>query len=153
MSPAPLDPGPSAWALRDLIYQRLAATGRCPRVRDLSGERGVSVAEIERLLGLLAGVCVLALDSRGEVWMAHPFSAVPTSFEVAVGDRSYHANCAWDAIAIPMLLGEDGGGTYPCPASGRPIPLRVEDGRLRPVDGVMRFPVPARRFWDDIGFT
>jgi hypothetical protein len=111
------------------------------------------VPEIRRLLERLAVSCVLALDPRGEVWMAHPFSALPTAFAVSVGARRYHANCAWDAIAIPMLLEEDGGGTYPCPASGALIPLWVEEGRLRSVDGVMRFPVPARRFWDDIGFT
>jgi len=31
--------------------------------------------------------------------------------------------------------------------------FRVEGFELRPAEGVAHFSVPARRWWDDIGFT
>src|SRR5256885_7144555 len=40
------------------------------------------------------------------VWMAHPFSAVPTAYPVVIGERTYWANCAWDAAGILSLVGD-----------------------------------------------
>lgn len=88
----------------------------------------------------------IAVTDGGRVWMAHPFSGVPTSYRAVIGDRSWYANCAWDALAILALLvdgeahGEDG------------LVWVVEDGVVSP-DGFVHLLVPARRFWDDIGFT
>ena len=40
-----------------------------------------------------------------------------------------------------------------CPDCGESIELRVEGGELQPVDAVVHFAVPARRWWENIGFT
>lgn len=86
--------------------------------------------------------------------MAHPFSAVATPFRVRTPKMDYWANCAWDALAIPLLLDVDGRTQTTCAHSGASIELAVNNGRVEPAGGgVVRFPVPARRFWDDIGFT
>jgi hypothetical protein len=80
------------------------------------------------------------------VWMAHPFSGVPTSYRAVTGDQSWFANCAWDALAILSMVGDgeafgDGG-----------LAWTVRGGVVTP-DGLVRLVVPARHFWDDIGFT
>ncbi len=85
--------------------------------------------------------------------MAHPFSAVPTPYRVETPARAYRANCAWDAIAIPLLLGADGRVRTLCPQSGARFELTVTQGLAGPHGAVVRFPVPARSFWDDIGYT
>lgn len=78
--------------------------------------------------------------------MAHPFSGVATSYRAVVGSRSWYANCAWDGLAILSLPGDgqvhDGDGLL----------REVDDGVVSP-HGFVHLLVPARRFWDDIGFT
>ena len=142
------------WSVRAHVYRALAESGASPSVdaiaQDLGRPRGLVTQALEGLAALRA----LALDpNTGEVWMAHPFSAVETRFVVTTSLRSYYANCDWDAISIPLLLGVDGFSTTRCPQSGAGIRLEVSHGRLLPVEGVIRYPVPVGRFWDDIGFT
>jgi hypothetical protein len=85
------------------------------------------------------------------IWMAHPFSAVPTDFRVRAGGRRWFANCAWDGLAILGLLGDGSLETH-SPATGEPLILEVSDSRVMG-QGLVHFLVPARAFWDDIGFT
>ncbi|NND84538.1 MAG: hypothetical protein HKN46_05255, partial [Acidimicrobiia bacterium] len=83
------------------------------------------------------------------VWMAHPFSGVDTGYTATIGNRTWWANCAWDSLAILALLGEGiARGHGP---RGR-IRWTVADGTVEP-EGWIHLVVPARRFYDDIGFT
>ena len=142
------------WRLRGHLFRRIRESGLVPGRAELSAELGATAGEVDRALAFLAEAYVLALDETGEVWMAHPFSAVETSFRVRTARTDYWANCAWDALAIPLLLEVDGRTRTACPHSGASIDLAVTNGRVEPAGGaVVRFPVPARRFWDDIGFT
>jgi hypothetical protein len=77
--------------------------------------------------------------------MAEPFSAVPTAFAVRAGDRRWWANCAWDALAIPPLVGVDAVVETACPDCGEALTDRG--------DAVAHFAVPARDWWRSIGFT
>lgn len=99
-----------------------------------------------------AHAIVLDAHTR-EPWMALPFSAVPTPFQVEGAGRSWFANCAWDAFGIPLLLGVDAVITTRCQDCDGPIVYRVEDGRLADAHGVVHFAVPASKWWDNIGFT
>jgi hypothetical protein len=102
--------------------------------------------EIRIALEELAGEHRIALTSDGRVWMAHPFSGVPTPYLSVIGDRHWYANCAWDALAILALLGD---GVV---RGQEGLLWQVEDGLVSP-NGYVRLLVPARSFWDDIGFT
>jgi hypothetical protein len=89
-----------------------------------------------------------------EIRMLNPFSAVETTHRVEAAGRSWSANCAWDALGIPAALHADGRIDSACPDCGERLELEVQGGEL--VDGVdliAHFVVPARRWWDDIGFT
>lgn len=143
-----------AWGLRGHLYRRIRESGLVPRRAELGESLGVGAGEVDRALALLAEAHVVVLDEAGEVWMAHPFSAVETPFRVRTPGMYYWANCAWDALAIPLLVDVDGRTPTACPQSGAPIDLSVTDGCVDPAGGaVVRFPVPARHFWHDIGFT
>lgn len=90
----------------------------------------------------------------GEVWMAMPFSAVPTEFRVVVGDRSVWANCAWDAFGVAAALDADVAFVTRCPASNQPVRAGVHRGvAFADAGAVAHIPVPASRWWDDIGYT
>ncbi len=120
-----------------------------------SAERlGMTAGEVAAARRRLAGLHALALrPGTDEVWMAHPFSGVPTGYRVVSGERSWWANCGWDAVAIPPLVGADAVIEAACPDCGHAFDLRVRDGELAGDDGVVQFCVPPSRFWDDIGFT
>jgi hypothetical protein len=51
------------------------------------------------------------------------------------------------------MVGSDGMVDTSCPDCGERIELRVEDGKLQPVDAVIHFAVPAARWWENIAFT
>ncbi|MDE2803991.1 MAG: organomercurial lyase [Gemmatimonadota bacterium] len=142
-----------AWRLRGHLYRRIRDTGTVPSRAELAAGLAAADTEIDRALRFLVDACVLALDERGEVWMAHPFSAVPTPYRVETPSGAYWANCAWDALAIPLLLGTDGRTRASCPQSGTRFDLTITRGRAGPRGAVVRLAVPVRDFWDDIGFT
>jgi hypothetical protein len=72
---------------------------------------------------------------------------------VRARDRSWFANCAWDAVGICAALHVDGTIETSCRDCGEAISLRVTDER--PDDATLLFHclVPASRWWDDIVFT
>jgi hypothetical protein len=132
--------------LRNLVYRRFVELGRAPTMDEL----GTTEAALRRLHD--AHMLVLEPD-RPEIRMANPFSAVPTPYRVEAGGRSWFANCAWDAFGIPAALGVDGHVSTSCLDCGEPIEIDVVDQRPEPGDSVFHVLVPARGWWDDIGFT
>ncbi|MDE2754305.1 MAG: organomercurial lyase [Gemmatimonadota bacterium] len=142
-----------AWRLRGHLYRRVRHSGAVPTRAELGNQVDTTDTEVDDALRFLAEMHVLVLDEHGEVLMAHPFSAVPTPYRVETATRAYWANCAWDAIAIPLLLDTDGRTPTICPGSGERFEVTVTGGHLHPAGAVVRFAVPVRDFWDDIGFT
>jgi len=136
------------------VLRRFVEIGAPPTIAETAAELRVADVEVEEALRRLdaAHVLVLAPGSLA-VWMAAPFSGVPTAFRVTVGSRSYYGNCIWDGLGIVALLGGTGHVATACGDCGEPLEVAVADGTLAPVDGVAHFAVPARHWWDDIGFT
>jgi hypothetical protein len=142
------------WLVRAEAYRHFARTGQGPANVELARALDISSTEVEEALRRLEDGRHLALfPDRREVWMAHPFSAVPTNFPVDTANGRYWANCAWDALGIPAILAADGWTETRCAASGEPIGYGVRDGRLEGGPGVIHTVVPPRDAWDDIGFT
>jgi len=142
------------WALRTEVYRRFAESGRAPSFEALAEATGVPLADVPDALAALEAHHHLALfPDRSGIWMAHPFSAVPTAFPVDTVQGRFWANCVWDALAIPAILGADGRTRTECPASGEPIAFGVERGKRVGDDAVVHLLVPPRHAWDDIGFT
>lgn len=145
---------PQDLAVRRHLLMTFAA-GATPRRATVAQALGLDGAQIAASYLALAATHVIVLDpDSGEVWMAMPFSAVPTAFGVVVGSRTVWANCAWDAFGIAAALGEDITFTTPCPASGAVIAGGVRHGIAYAHPGAVAYVgVPAAQWWDDIGFT
>ena len=139
--------------VRHAIY-RTFAEGGVPRSAALSAQLKISIEDIKLAYQRLDEVHAIVLDRRTqEVWMALPFSAVPTPHRVTSGERAWYANCAWDAFGIPALIKGEARIESACGDCDAPIVYRVERGRLLDAHGVAHFVVPAARWWDDIGYT
>jgi hypothetical protein len=95
----------------------------------------------------LAEQHVVALDDDGNVWMAHPFAAHHDGTRVDSGGRTWWGNCAWDGFGIVAAL-----GLQEATITDHDIALDVRGGAIRG-DAVFHVLVPARRWWDDIGYT
>ena len=132
------------------VYDRLAATGRSPSVEQLAEATGADRTSVRHDLRLLHETHDLVLGADGEVLMALPFSAVPTLFTVTAEGVDHWANCAWDALAIPIALDQDATISAETGGDRRIVEMTVVDGALAALDGLVHFAVPARRWWDDI---
>ena len=140
--------------LRARVYEHFIDTGRAPSAEDLAGALGTDVATVDGSLQRLAAAHALVLDPRSaEILMAHPFSATATDYPVYARGITYWANCAWDALGVPVLLGNDAVSVAACPDCAVRLTLEVRDGSVRSNADVVHFLVPARDFWRDIGFT
>lgn len=140
--------------VRLFVYRRFLDRGEPPSVAEAAEGLGTSPAETEAAFRRLeAGHVLVFAPGTLDIWMANPLCAVPTAFRVATASGSWWGTCIWDAFGIPAMLGEDATITTSCPDCGEPFELRVEGGSLLPADGVAHFAVPARRWWDDIGYT
>jgi len=141
--------------VRLAVYDHLVAWQQAPSVEEVSERTGRPAAEVSSMFRGLTEAHVLVLrPGTDEVWMAMPFSAVPTGFTVRVGERSWWANCAWDALGILAALDADGEIVADDPSGGEDLRVRVEGGKpAGPAEGVVHFAVPAARWWEDIGFT
>jgi len=126
---------------------------RPPSPDELAGSLGVPQIEIEGSLRRLADAHELVLaPGTPYVWMANPFSAIPTPFRVKAGERRWWGNCIWDALGILAAVGVDGCVSTACPDCGEPLEVEVE-GETTRGDGIVHYAIPAARWWDDIGST
>lgn len=137
------------------LYQHLVETGQAPSAAETARMFSQPVSAIEdSYRRLAANRAIVLAPASVNIWMAHPFSAVPTAYRVQTARGGYWANCAWDALNIMALLGRDGEAAAHCPDCGALVTLAVRDGILAaPTDAVVHFAVPPRRFWENIGFT
>lgn len=139
--------------VRGHIFRSIRDRSALPSLREIGDRLGASPGRVTVALEALAAAHVVVLDPEGGILMAHPFAGAPAGFRVATPRGLYEANCAWDAIAIPVILRTRGATPTRCPETGEAFALTVREGLAGPTGAVVRFPVPARRFWDDIAFT
>src|SRR5687768_1267834 len=131
-----------------------AATGRVPQSPEIGAALGKSEPEIhDAMLRLAAGKVLILAPNDGKIWAAAPFCAVPSSFRVESNDVAYSAICIWDALGIAAALNQDATINAVCGDCGDPMTLEVKDNTLVRGEGVIHFGVPARNWWDNIGFT
>lgn len=145
-----------ALELRFVVYRHFAENGSAP-TRHALAELVGEVHEVDRLLSELHERHMLVLDDRptrrGEIRMALPFAAEATSFRVTTDHGAWWANCAWDSLAILAALHRDGHIESTWADTAEPAHLTITHGELDGPDGYISFPLPARRWWDDIVFT
>ncbi len=122
---------------------------------DLAAAAGAPLDEVEAALHGLASDEVIALiPGTSFVWLAHPFSAAAGPFRAVAGERSWDAICVWDALGILALVESDGRVDTRCPDCGDMLTVEVAGGEVvAPRGYVAHYGVPARRWYEDVGYT
>ena len=136
------------------IMKTAAATGLVPQSQEIAAALGKSESVIhDALLRLAAGKVLILAPNDGKIWAAAPFCAVPSSFRVSSSGVNYWGICIWDALGIAATLRQDATISAVCGDCGDSMTLEVRDCKLASSDGIIHFAVPARNWWDNIGFT
>jgi hypothetical protein len=137
------------------VYETIAATTQAPTSAQVAAALNSTVAKVEAAFQRLYQKRLLVLEpgTSSHIRMAPPFSGIETPHVVKIGDKSYYANCAWDALGVAAALHRDADIESVCGDCGQPMSFQVRDGRPLPQDCVIHFAVPAARWWDDIIYT
>ena len=140
--------------VRRLVYQHFLEHERPPTATETAEAVGTSPAQVQAAYQRLARDHILALAPPGhEIRMAAPFSAVPTAFRIKTADHAWWANCALDALGVPVMLGTDASVLSICGDCEEPLGIEVRNGQLLEASGVIHFAVPVARCYDDLIFT
>lgn len=140
--------------VRLYVFRESARTARVPQPAQIASALGRDESEIKRALHELADARALILAPNSDnIWAASPFCAVPSGFRVESGDKTYWGICIWDALGVAAALGKDAVISASCGDCGAPMRYRIQGDALVESDGLVHFAVPARRWWDNIGFT
>ena len=141
--------------IRNHLYASFVRDGSAASVSEAAEALELPEADVLDAYQRLHDAHALVLEpEESGIRMLNPFSAVETTYRVEAVGRSWFANCAWDALGIPAALHVDGRIEAACPDCGEQLELEVRDGELvRGAELLVHFVVPARRWWDDIGFT
>ena len=141
-------------ALRREIYSHTLTRGVPPRLADLARALDIEPSVAQAGVSRLAAARIVVLQpSSGELLMVPPFSAVPTPFLVEASRYSCYANCAWDALGVPLMLREPARVVTACGCCGDAMVVDVTLDRSPDSTDVIHFAVPAARWWQDVVFT
>lgn len=145
------------WQIRLAIYRFFVDHARPPAPAEIAASLGLDETEARATYQRLHDAHAFVLrPGTTDILMANPLSAVATSFVVVANGRRLYANCAWDSVGIPAMLDADAEieGVY-TNAEQRLDPARyaIVAGDLRGDDGLVHFPLPFRRWYDDLVHT
>lgn len=135
------------------VYDVTMSEGSPPSIERLAETLERSRSDVdEALQRLAAGRMLVRQRENGEILMAGPFSAVPTPFRVTLQRYACYGNCIWDALGIAAMMHEDAHIETSCADCGSAAEVRVVGGEVRG-EGFMHFPLPPKRWWEDVVFT
>lgn len=136
------------------LYRFFVEHGRPPVAAELAKILDVRPVDVEDSLRRLHDSHVLVLaPGTSYVWMANPLSALPTPYRVIANERDFWANCIWDALGAVAMLGGTGTVSAYCGDCAETLTVEVDDGAIQRSDFLVHYAVPARHWWDDIGFN
>lgn len=140
--------------LHEAIVSTFLQHQRPPTLRELADRFACDEAEVRRGLRALAEYHGVVLHPHNdEIWVAHPFSAAPTTFVVKSGARTWWGNCAWCSLGLAHLVGGTVTIETRLGALEEHVAIRVENGKLLDTDFVVHFPIPMRQAWDNVIYT
>ena len=143
-----------ATRMRMFVYDRLIANGSMPSIDEIASRLGLARDDAKkRLADLRIGKTILVHPTTGELWMAGPFSSKKTQYRVVGRRASWWANCAWDMFGVAVIVGEAVRIDTHCTECGDPWTLTADPHAPPAQEGIVHFLLPARKWYEDIGFT
>ncbi|MBP8001519.1 MAG: hypothetical protein KA314_08010 [Chloroflexi bacterium] len=140
--------------IRYQIYQFFADQCRPPTTNEIAERLDMSPENVDAAFHRLHDRHMIFLDATtGQIRMANPFSAIPTSYRVRAGEKVWWANCAWDTLGIAAALNLDVDIEANLPTDGQPVTLKVTNGAVTEPDWLIYFPLPCRQWYDDLVYT
>ena len=140
--------------IRHFIYQFFLSESRPPTVAETAVHFHLTPAQIQQVYQARHDGHFLFLNpGTTEIRMANPLSAVPTDYQVRVDEKAYWANCAWDMLGIPAMLKQDVAITAVYADTRETAVFSVQNGRVHPPPGVIHFPLPFQRWYDNLIHT
>lgn len=142
------------WRIRLAAYRAFVDHGRPPDYAEVAREFAIPAEDARQAFRRLHNHHALFLDPGADtIRMANPLSAVPTAYRVSVDGKRLWANCAWDSLGIPAMLHADARIEAVFADSGATTTYAIESGQLTAHGGVVHFPLPFRRWYDDLIHT
>jgi hypothetical protein len=145
-----------ASTLRVYVYDHILKRGLPPTSQEIGDHFRTSKASVLDLLrNAGAGKTLLPHPRTGEIWMAGPFASEETDFVVRGSTQRWFGNCAWDMLGIAAIVAEPVAITTHCPDCAEPfqVAARAPDTITADPGLVVHVLVPARQWYDDVGFT
>jgi hypothetical protein len=138
------------WTVRNAVYATILERTVPPTADETATVLGVNPDNVRSAYERLNSRHALFLTPGShDVRMAHPFSGVPTAFRIEADGRTYWANCAWDTLGIPAALHADARIEAPL-GDSESMRFAIEAGQVKGWQGVIHFPLPFRRWYDDL---
>lgn len=141
-------------SVRIQINRHIYYNGFAPTATEIAKILNITEAEVKNCLKQLADNHAIVLHPNSvDIWAAHPFALFPTLFWVETEERKWWGNCTWCSLGIASLTKAD--TKIFTKISGEIEPLRVDvvDGVVIQKDLLVHFPIPAKRFWDNVIYT
>lgn len=142
--------------VRLFIFEHFLEHGAPPVLEDVMRTFSLSrEAATDVLRDLEAARHIALVPGTARILMAFPFSAIATPFRTTVGGRTYHANCAWDAIAFRAMLDDDTRVESFCHHCAAPIRVELGGGGIdvEPKEALVYLALPPAQWWTDIVTT
>ncbi|MGE3477821.1 MAG: alkylmercury lyase family protein [Rhodospirillaceae bacterium] len=141
-------------SLHETVISYFLDRQRPPTISEIASRFRCDQISARRGLATLAEDHGVVLHPNSdEVWIAHPFSAAPTTCVVRSGGRRWWGNCAWCSLGVAHLAGGTAAIETRLGAIDEPVTIRIENGELIDKDFVVHFPIPMRRAWDNVLYT
>src|SRR5579884_2369912 len=122
-----MDPAP--WQVRSQIYDSFLRRGEAPTVAEMAQTLQTDEQTVVALMHELHRQHHIVMGTHDELIAAHPFSNVPTQFDVTVGRVRARGFCIWDALGIAAMTGKDSIIETTCAFCLHCIHLEVVHGR------------------------
>jgi len=138
------------WDVRLFLYETIVSTGDVPPSAVIADHFDMTIAEATQVLRRLHDAHLIFLSpNTDELMMAFPLSAIETDYKVVVDGVILYANCAWDSLGIPAMIGKDATITVTHPTTREAITYAVVDGQLQG-EGLLHIAKPFAQWYDDL---
>jgi hypothetical protein len=142
------------WRIRLAVYRYFVANERPPTYTAIARELDILAEEARHAYRRLHEHHALFLDPGTDtIRIANPLCAIPTPYRVYAAGHRLWANCAWDSLGIPAMLHADARIEAVAAYSGNAMTYAIEAGELKAAGGLVHFPLPFRRWYDDLVHT